>query len=274
MSDAGPITVSVIQDDMDWQDPAAARDRYDRHLDALDGTDLVVLPEMFSTGFYMEPWQCWETMDGETVAWMRQRAADAGAVITGSLVMKVGDEYRNRMIWARPDGSMDWYDKRHLFRYGGEHHHYTGGKDRAVMELGGWRIALFVCYDLRFPVFCRNLGDYDAALYVANWPDARQYAWDTLVRARAIENQSYVVGCNRLGADPNGNTFSGGSVILDFLGQPLADCGDRPMVATHDLSMPELLEFRDHFPASLDADGFTLEPDTGPRPVLLTSSSG
>lgn len=261
MNDAGDITVSVIQDDLDWQDPPACRDRYDRHLDALERTDLVVLPEMFTTGFYMEPWHCYETMDGDTVAWMRRRAAGTGAVITGSLVMKVGDEYRNRMIWVRPDGSMDWYDKRHLFRYGGEHHHFTGGRDRVVMALGGWRVALFVCYDLRFPVFCRNLGDYDVALYVANWPDARQYAWDTLLRARAIENQAYVVGSNRLGADPNGNTFSGGSAILDFLGKPLTDCGNRPMVATEALSMPALREFRAEFPASLDADGFTLDPD-------------
>jgi predicted amidohydrolase len=217
--------------------PPQALQGYDGHLETLGGTDLVVLPEMFSTGFYMEPWHCFETMDGETVAWMRQRAAETGAVITGSLVMQVGDEYRNRMVWARPDGDMDRYDKRHLFPYGGEHHHFTGGRDRVIMQLGGWRVALFVCYDLRFPVFSRNLGDYDRALYVANWPDARQYAWDTLVRARAIENQAYVVGCNRLGADPTGNTFSGGSVILDFLGKPVVVSGDRSMVASHRLSM-------------------------------------
>lgn len=253
------ITVSVIQDDMDWQDPAAARARYDAHLQGLEATDLVVLPEMFSTGFYMEPWHCFETMAGETVAWMRERAAEISAVITGSLVMKVEEEFRNRMIWARPDGTMDWYDKRHLFRYGGEHHHFTGGRDRVIIQLGGWRVALFVCYDLRFPVFSRNLGDYDIALYVANWPDARQYAWDTLVRARAIENQVYVLGCNRLGADPVGNTFSGGSVILDYLGQPLVDCKDQTMMARHVLSMAKLAEFRDHFPAAMDADAFRLE---------------
>jgi predicted amidohydrolase len=243
---------------MDWQDPAASRDRYERHLEGLQGVDLVVLPEMFSTGFYMEPWHCYETMEGDTVAWMQRNAAESGAVITGSLVMRVGDEYRNRMIWARPDGGIDWYDKRHLFRYGGEHHHFTGGQDRVVMDLNGWRVALFVCYDLRFPVFCRNLGDYDLALYVANWPDARQYAWDTLVRARAIENQAYVIGCNRLGSDPKGNTFSGGSVILDFLGKPMVDCGNRTTMAVESLSMPDLLAFREHFPAAMDADGFRL----------------
>ena len=259
MEMARDIKVCVIQDDMDWQDPAAARQRYDRHLESAADADLVVLPEMFSTGFYMEPWHCYETMGGETIAWMRQRADDIGAVVTGSLVMQVGDEYRNRMIWAQPNGDMQWYDKRHLFRYGGEHHHFTGGRDRAVMDLRGWRVAPFVCYDLRFPVFSRNLGDYDLALYVANWPDARQYAWDTLLRARAIENQVYVVGCNRLGSDPNGNTFSGGSVILDFLGKPMADCENRKAVSTKTLSMSELMAFREHFPAAMDADKFILE---------------
>ncbi len=258
MASTDPITVSVIQDDLDWQDPVAARSRYDRHFGTLPPTDLVVLPEMFSTGFYMEPWDCFETMEGETVAWLRQSAQSLGAVITGSLVMKLNEEYRNRMLWARPDGSLDWYDKRHLFRYGGEHHHFTGGQKRVVLTLAGWRVALFVCYDVRFPVFCRNRADYDVALYVANWPQARQYAWDTLVRARAIENQSYVVGCNRLGSDPNGNRFAGGSVILDFLGQPLVDCQDRPMVGTFALSMPKLRAFREHFPAAMDADRFTL----------------
>ena len=257
------IKVCVVQDDMDWQDPAAARDRYDCHLGSVGSVDLVVLPEMFSTGFYMEPWHCFETMDGETVAWMRQRAGDIDSVITGSLVMKVGEQYRNRMIWARPDGEILWYDKRHLFRYGGEHHHFTGGRERVVMDLHGWRVALFVCYDLRFPVFSRNLGDYDLALYVANWPDARQYAWDTLVRARAIENQAYVIGCNRLGADPNGNTFSGGSVILDFLGQPKSDCGDLVCACTQTLSLPELNFFREHFPAAMDADRFVLADAAG-----------
>lgn len=263
MNMARDIKVCVIQDDMDWQDPAAARERYGRHLASMGDADLVVLPEMFSTGFYMEPWHCYETMDGETVAWMRQQAGDTGAVITGSLVMRINNEYRNRMIWAHPDGDIQWYDKRHLFRYGGEHHHFTGGQDRLVVSLQGWRVALFVCYDLRFPVFSRNLGDYDLALYVANWPDARQYAWDTLLRARAIENQAYVVGCNRLGSDPNGNTFSGGSVILDFLGKPMAACENLTAVSSKTLSMSELIAFREHFPAAMDADGFILEDSVG-----------
>jgi len=252
------LRVNLIQDELDWQNPAANRARYDNWFGEMEQSDLVVLPEMFSTGFYMEPWQCYEEMQGETLDWMKLRAQQLNAVITGSLIMKVEQQYRNRMIWARPDGSLHWYDKKHLFRFGGEHHHFTGGDDRVVIQLGAWRVALFVCYDLRFPVFSRNCNDYDLALFVANWPDARQYAWDSLIRARAIENQAYVVGCNRLGADPTGNTFSGGSVILDFMGVPLVDCGNQAMVASHQLELDKLEQFRTVFPASMDADKFDI----------------
>ncbi len=252
------LHVSIIQDEIDWQDPAANRRRYDRHLSAAGQTDLVVLPEMLSTGFYMEPWQCYESMDGETVAWMQQRAVEHNCVITGSLVMKVEENYLNRMIWARPDGSLGWYDKRHLFRFGGEHHHYTDGHERVVMTLKDWRVALFVCYDLRFPVWARNRDDYDVAIYAANWPDARQFAWDSLLPARAIENQAYTLGCNRIGSDPTGNTFSGGSVILDFLGKSMVDGEDRMMLLQTSLSRRTLDQYRVDFPASLDADKFDL----------------
>ena len=260
------LNIAVIQDAMDWQDPAASRARYDAHFNTIDGSDLVVLPEMFSTGFYMEPWQCYEEMNGETVLWMQQWAQHLDAVITGSLIMKIEDRFVNRMIWARPDGSLDWYDKKHLFRFGGEHHNFSGGDRRVVMTLNGWRVALFICYDLRFPVWSRNRlseddsGGYDLALYVANWPDARQYAWDSLVRARAIENQAFTAGCNRLGKDGAGNTFSGGSVILDFKGMPMIDCANRMMVARQTLSMQQLIDYRQEFPAAMDADTFTLNP--------------
>lgn len=250
------LTVTLVQDEISWQDPAANRDRYQAFFGQAGDTDLVVLPEMFSTGFYMEPWEKFETMEGETVAWMAESARDLGAVVTGSLIMKVAEGYVNRMIWAAPDGSMTWYDKRHLFRFGGEHHHYEAGKERIIVELAGWRIALFVCYDLRFPVWSRNRDDYDLALYVANWPDARQHAWDSLLKARAIENQSYLVGVNRLGINPNGDDYSGGSVILDYLGMPLEDCSDRRTMASATLSAQKLTEFREYFPASLDRDDF------------------
>ena len=252
------LKVSLVQDEIAWQDPAANRARYQDHFATIDDTDLVVLPEFFSTGFYIDPKERFETMDGETVAWMTRCAKSLDAVVTGSLVMQLEEEYVNRMIWARPDGTLDWYDKRHLFRFGGEHRNFTGGNRRMVLELNGWRVALFVCYDLRFPVWCRNTGDHDIALYVANWPDARQYAWDTLIRARAIENQVYVVGVNRLGEDPVGNTFSGGSAILDFWGKPIEDCRDSRLVVNAELSRESLEECRVSFPASMDQDVFQI----------------
>ena len=256
------LKVSIVQDEISWQDPAANRVRYQQHFNTLGKTDLVVLPEFFSTGFYLDPAEKYETMCGETVAWMVESAKLMGAVITGSLVIRLEDKFVNRMIWARPDGSLDWYDKRHLFRFGGEHHNYSGGHVRTIFELNDWRVALFVCYDLRFPVWSRNTGDYDVALYVANWPDARQYAWDTLLRARAIENQAYVLGVNRLGANPLGDTFSGGSAILDYLGQSIVDCGDRLQTAIAELSITALKEFRQFFPASMDQDSFKIRlPD-------------
>ena len=215
---------------------------------------------MFSSGFSMHPQDCYETMEGETVAWMIERAGQLSAVITGSLIMKLGESnFVNRMIWARPDGGLDYYDKRHLFRFGGEHVHFNSGNERVIVELQGWRFALFVCYDLRFPVWSRNKEDYDVAIYVANWPDARQVAWDSLLPARAIENLSYVLGVNRIGEDALGNSFSGGSVILDYMGLPLVDCKDQIRFVTQSLSMSKLVRFRQKFPARLDADQFEIK---------------
>ena len=252
------LNVSIIQDELDWQNAAANRHRYSKHIASFTSTDLIVLPEMFNTGFCMQPEGIHETMDGETVTWMLEQARLSSAVITGSLIIYAGGEYRNRMVWARPDGSMSFYDKRHLFRFGEEHIHYTSGRDRVIVELNGWRLALFVCYDLRFPVWSRSRGDYDVAVYVANWPNARQHAWDTLLMSRAIENQVYVIGVNRIGSDHIGNDFSGGSVVLNFLGQAIVDCKDRLMNASAALSKQQLDEFRTDFPAHLDADSFSI----------------
>lgn len=255
------LNVTIIQDEISWQDPEANRIRYQSHFAKIPAnTDLVVLPEMFSTGFYMEPWQCYETMDGETVAWMSENAKRMDTVVTGSLIMKVEENFLNRMIWATPDGKITWYDKRHLFRFGGEHHNYSAGNDRVVMSLKGWRLGLFICYDLRFPVWSRNRNDYDIGIYVSNWPNARQFAWDSLVRARAIENQTYVLGVNRLGSNPIGDDYSGGSVILDCLGMPMEDCEDKTTIANATLSWQKLEEFREYFPAAMDSDSFDINP--------------
>jgi len=255
------LKVSIIQDELNWQDAEANRERYTRHIESLqdEDTDLIVLPEMFSTGFCMQPENLSETMEGATVRWMREQAARSAAAITGSIILEEDGHYKNRMIWARPDGSMAYYDKRHLFRYGDEHIHYTAGNERIVVELHGWRLALFVCYDLRFPVWSRNRDDHDVAVYVANWPGARQYAWDTLLRARAIENQVYVVGVNRIGWDGIGNAFFGGSAVLDCLGQPVVDCRDKRMNATTTLSREEQEAFRQRFPARMDSDSFAIQ---------------
>lgn len=253
------INVSVVQDDISWQNPAANRSRYQNHFESAGPTDLCILPEFFSTGFYTDPAEKYETMDGETVDWLLHSAKRFNTVITGSVVMRLDDCFVNRMLWAQPDGDLKWYDKRHLFRFGGEHHKYTGGDQRTIFSIGNWRVALFVCYDLRFPVWSRNRNDYDIALYVANWPNARQYAWDTLLRARAIENQVYVLGVNRLGENPNGDVYRGGSVILDYLGQPVIDCEDREMIGNSTLSMSALTEFREFFPAAMDSDDFEIQ---------------
>lgn len=255
------LKISIIQDELDWQDAAANRKRYARHIDSfrLEDTDLIVLPEMFSTGFGMQPEGISESMDGPTVRWMSEQAKGSGAMVTGSIILDEDGAFKNRMIWVCPDGSMSYYDKRHLFRYGDEHVHYTAGAERVIVDLQGWRLALFVCYDLRFPVWSRNRDDYDVAIYVANWPAPRQYAWDTLLRARAIENQVYVVGVNRIGSDGVGNGFSGGSAVLDCLGKPIVDCEDRLMNATVVLSREAQDAFRQHFPARMDSDSFTIE---------------
>lgn len=254
------LNVSIIQDELDWQDPAANRDRYTDHIRSLPDTDLIVLPEMFSTGFSMQAKGMHETMGGQTVQWMREQAAQKNAVLTGSLIIEDGGDFKNRMVWAEPDGEITLYDKRHLFRFGREHINYTAGDERVIVELKDWRLALFICYDLRFPVWCRNRGDYDVAIFVANWPNTRQYAWDTLLKARAIENQVYVVGVNRIGSDEIGNDFSGGSVVHDCLGQPLVDCKDNCMNATVTLSREKQQKFREKFPAGLDADEFLIAP--------------
>jgi predicted amidohydrolase len=255
------LRVTLVQTELAWQDPAANRHRLAAHFRGLVGhTDLVVLPEMFSTGFSMAAAELAEDMDGPTVDWMREEAAALGCVIAGSLIVRDGGRCCNRLVWARPDGSLEHYDKRHLFRLAGEQEHYAAGTRRLVVALKGWRVCPMICYDLRFPVWSRSRGDYDLLLYVANWPQRRALAWSTLLRARAIENQSYVVGVNRIGKDGNGTSYAGDSVAVDFLGQPLSSEGGGDRVETAVLDLESLRAYRESFPAHLDADGFDLEP--------------
>jgi predicted amidohydrolase len=253
------LNVTMVQQPLAWQDAAANRARFSELLAPLVGrTDLVVLPEMFTTGFSMQAAELAEDMEGPSVEWLRTMAARLGAVVAGSLIVADGG-YRNRLLWARPDGTLAAYDKRHLFRMAREHEHYTAGEERVVVDLYGWRVLPLVCYDLRFPVWSRSRDDYDLALYVANWPAARRYAWSTLLRARAIENLCYVVGVNRVGADGAGIDYAGDSVALDPRGRPLAELGDAAVVTQVTLSADALREHRRRFPAHLDADAFRLE---------------
>jgi predicted amidohydrolase len=254
------LRVTLVQSDLAWQDPAANRHRLAAHFRGLAGhTDLVILPEMFSTGFSMDASTLAEAMDGPTVDWMREEAAAMGCVVTGSLIVRADGRYYNRLVWARPDGSLAHYDKRHLFRMANEQQHYAAGTRRLNVEIKGWRVCPMICYDLRFPVWSRSRGDYDLLLYVANWPARRAHAWSSLLRARAIENLSYVAGVNRIGRDGNGTSYAGDSVALDFLGQAISSEGGGDRVETAVLDMESLRAFRASFPAHLDADEFALQ---------------
>ena len=260
------LRVSLIQASTIWHDAAANRGLYGDLARALRGqSDLIVLPETFTSGFSNDAIGNAETMQGESVAWLVALAREVGAAITGSMVIREGDKVFNRLLWAQPDGSLAHYDKRHLFRMANEHHRNAEGRDKLLIELNGWRICPLVCYDLRFPVWSRNRFDdeaqrfdYDLLLYVANWPSARRYAWQALLRARAIENLSYVVGVNRVGVDGNELHYAGDSAALDFLGMPLVELGARPQTVTTTLSAAELAAHRQRFPAQLDADAFFL----------------
>jgi len=261
------LRVTLVQDATVWRDAAANRSLYGAHIAAArKQTDLVVLPETFTSGFSNDAVGEAETMQGATVAWLTATAVDAGMCIAGSVVIRDRDHVFNRLLWAWPDGRISHYDKRHLFRMAGEHQRYAAGNARLTVSLKGWRICPVVCYDLRFPVFLRNRYgversagfDYDLLLVVANWPAARRYPWQTLLRARAIENLACVVAVNRVGIDGNDLTYAGDSVALDALGQVMLECGAQPQSVTLTLSASALLAHRERFPAQLDADRFEL----------------
>ena len=261
------LRVSLIQGKTRWHDPAGNRAYYADLIEPLHNTtDLVILPETFTSGFSNDAIADAETMEGPTVDWLRQQAESIDAAICGSVQIRAEQGVFNRMLFVKPDGEVRSYDKRHLFRYAKEHERYAAGRDRMTVEWKGWRICPLVCYDLRFPVYSRNrfnveregLLDYDLLIYVANWPSARSYPWKTLLRARAIENLCYVAGVNRVGTDGNGLHYSGDSAIIDFLGHPLTEAANEEVVSTMLLQAAPLLEHRERFPAMLDGDSFEL----------------
>lgn len=260
------LNVAIVQAATVWRDAPGNQRLYGDLARSLAGrADLVVLPETFLSGFSNDAVVDAETMEGSGVHWMRALAAEIGAVVTGSLVVRSEAGVHNRLIWAQPDGHLAHYDKRHLFRMAGEHERYAGGDTRLIVELHGWRICPQVCYDLRFPVWLRNgydraTGnfDYDVLLFVANWPSARRHPWRTLLRARAIENLSYCVGVNRVGVDGNQLHYAGDSAVIDFVGETVVELGSAAAVAIASLSADGLQAHRTRFPAWMDADTFEL----------------
>lgn len=251
------LTVSLVQQVIEPNNPQLNLDVLSDALDSLPETDLVILPEVFTTGFCTGARNHAETIDGRAYQWMQQQAIKHQAVITGSLVVKETDQFFNRMVWMRPDGTYTHYDKRHLFRMAGEHTRYAMGNQRILLELKGWRILPQICYDLRFPVWSRNRNDYDLAIYVANWPSARALHWNRLLQARAIENLSYVIGVNRVGMDEAGQHYAGDSSVYSAAGELIATSQEAEVI-TVELHADKLHMYRESFPAHLDADAFDL----------------
>ena len=261
------LRISLVQGATRWHDPAGNRAYYAELIAPLaNETDLVILPETFTSGFSNDAIDKAEGMEGPTVAWIREQAVALDAAVTGSVQLRTDEGVFNRLLWATPDGDLQYYDKRHLFRYAGEHKRYAAGEKRLTVEWKGWRINPLVCYDLRFPVYSRNRYnieregqlDFDLQIFVANWPAARAYAWKTLLRARAIENLCYVAAVNRVGVDGNGLEYSGDSALIDFLGQPLIETTGEEGVVSSVASAVALAEHRERFPAMLDGDTFSL----------------
>ncbi|RZJ68032.1 MAG: amidohydrolase [Flavobacterium sp.] len=254
------LTTALIQSPLVWEDAEANRNFFREKIDAISqSVDLIVLPEMFSTGFTMSPQNVAETMNGKTVKWMKSVAVEKNCAITGSLVIKSGANVYNRLLFVFPDGEIKQYDKRHLFSLAGEHVAFTAGKKRLLVEYKGFRICPLICYDLRFPAFSRNTEYYDLLIYVANWPLPRIAAWDALLKARAIENMSYVVGVNRTGTDPNGLEYPGHSQVLDFMGEYLVSAWENEGIFVATLEKNPMLEVRKKFSFLEDRDSITVK---------------
>ncbi len=247
----------MVQTTIEWNDPAANRARLQPMLEAHAGTfDLAVLPETFTTGFLGSAGGEGERMDGPTVAWMQDMCARYGSALAGSIVINADGGRYNRLLFATEQGVLAHYDKRHLFSYGGEDGHYTAGTERVNVDYRGWRINLQVCYDLRFPAWCRYRGDYDLMLLVANWPVRRIHHWSTLLEARAIENQSWVIGLNRVGVDGHGLVYPGASAVHGPMGEAVLKLGDEDTCRLVELDLDAVQQARSRFPFQEDADDF------------------
>lgn len=261
------LKILALQAELAWENPERNRLEFEKRIEKeFDSHHLIILPETFTTGFPVDPIQHAEEIDGPSINWMQKISALYNAVITGSLLIKTGENYANTLIWMTPDGNFSYYEKRHVFSMGGEHEKISAGIVQLNVNLMGWKIRPMICYDLRFPVWCKNHFDnssgfeYDLAIYIANWPAVRSYPWKTLLLARAIENQAYMIGVNRVGFDGPGNSYSGDSMIVDFKGTVLEQ-GDegKEQALSVKLSYKDLKEFRNKFNVGLDWDKFTIE---------------
>lgn len=266
------LKITIIQSALHWENKEMNLQMFSQKInDITESTDLIVLPEMFTTGFSMTPEKFAEPMEGSTVNWMKEKAKEKNCVIAGSFIYEEKGNFFNRLAWVNPDGSYSTYDKRHLFRMANEDGHYSAGQKKLIIELKGWKICPMVCYDLRFPVWSRNRlitssetditsrYEYDLLIYVANWPEVRSYPWKTLLLARAIENQSFVVGLNRVGNDGNKIYHSGDSAVINARGEKISKTeAHEESTETVTLSYSELIAFRKTFPAILDADAFEI----------------
>ncbi len=254
------LEVALIQFNISWHNPKANRKVLESKINSLNATvGLIILPEMFTTGFTMAVHKHAEPTEGETLNWMKKIAAKTKAVITGSIIINEKENYFNRLLWVTPNGGYSYYDKRHLFRMASEHSYFAQGNKQPIFELNGWRFKPQICYDLRFPVWSRNLNlAYDVLIYVANWPKARILAWDVLLQARAIENLSYAIGVNRVGTDETGKAYNGHSTCYNFKGEPENKVLEKEAIIYVHLSKNALDDYRNSFPAHLDADTFNI----------------
>ena len=270
------LTITTIQSDLLWEEKSANRRILEQKISSIsEKTEIVILPEMFTTGFSMNPEYLAETMDGETVDWMKRVSNENGIALTGSIIITENGKNFNRLIWMLPNGEYGYYDKRHLFAFGEEDQHFSPGNKRLIASVKGWKINLLICYDLRFPVWARQAPsqslppaggevlpptpEYDVLIYVANWPERRSHAWKTLLCARAIENQCYVIGVNRVGNDDKNIYYSGNSLVIDPLGQVLYHMADAEDIFTITLQKEMLDEVRTKFPFWRDADNFNIQ---------------
>ena len=255
------LNVCIIQSSLQWENHQANLNRFEEKIDQVKaGTELVVLPEMFTTGFSMNPIQLAEDMNGQTVAWMKRIANEKRIILTGSIIIKENEQFYNRLIWMLPNGEFGIYDKHHLFSYAEEDKHFSAGNKRLITSVKGIKINTQICYDLRFPVWSRLAAEneYDVLMYVANWPERRNHAWKTLLQARAIENQCYIIACNCVGKDGNEINYSGDSCIINPLGEILVSKEYEEDFLYYSIQKSDIESVRNQFPFAKDKDNFTI----------------